>query len=117
MPTLPSYCKIMSGGYSEQPQPSVLRTEMESGPPKQARVTSRAMVQRPVQLRIDTLANYNAFTAWVRDTLQCGALWFDYSDPVTASTKSARLVGGQYEAAPGAGLQFWVIKTTFETWG
>lgn len=119
MPTLPSYAKIMAAGYAEQPQPTVLRTEMESGPPKQARVVSRGMVVRPVQLRIDTLANYLAWRTWVKDTLQGGALWFDYTDPLTATTLSARLINGQYEAAPGNGasLTLWVVKCSFETWG
>lgn len=117
MATLPAYCKILSAGYAEQPESTVLRTEMESGPPKQARVRSKGMVNRPVKISILALADYNSFVVWVRDTLAGGSGWFDYTDPVSAGTKTARLVGGKYEAVPGQGLRGWVITATFETWG
>lgn len=117
MPTLPAYVSILAAGYAEQPEATVARTEMESGPPKQARVRSTGMVRRPVNLRIDSNANYLLWVIWVRDTLAGGSLWFDYSDPVTGSTKTARIVNGQYDASPGSGVAQWTIKTSFETWG
>lgn len=116
MPALPSYVKILRGGFSEEPESALLRTDMETGPPKQALVKSRIMVSRPVELRIETLANYLAFKVWFRDTIHRGADWFDMIDPLDGTTRSTRFQGGKYTAAPASGKRLWTIKTTFETW-
>lgn len=118
MATLPAYVKILREGYAERRESALLRTEMESGPPRQAKVKSLVMVQRPVQLQIDTGANYALFITWYGTTINEGADWFDYTDPVSAGTLSARFVGGGFSAVPlGAASGPWRISATIETWG
>lgn len=117
MPALPNYVQILRPGFSEQPDFKVDRTEMESGPAKQAPINSLATVPRPMTLAIKEKADYLSFRTWVRVDLVNGSGWFDWTDPIDGVTKSARIVGGRYEASPGPGLRNWRIKTTFETWG
>lgn len=118
MPSLPTTAQILINGFAEQRESALMRTEMESGPPKQARVKSRVMVTRPVVLRFDTRADYLAFIVWYRDTIHEGADWFDFIDPVTNTTRSGRFTGS-IEAAP-AGIMsgLWLVKgLKLEAWG
>lgn len=117
MPTFPAYARIARSGYSEQRESALLRTEMESGPPRQARIKTRVMITRPITIRLDTKAHYLAFIAWFSTELGEGAAWFDFPDPISGTAKPARFVGGGLEGTPGAGLSFWEIKTKIETWG
>lgn len=119
MASLPSYVKIRLEGFAEQRESALLRTEMESGPPKQVKIKSRVMVTRPVVLEINTLANYNAFVVWFRDTIHEGADWFDWLDPVSNTTKQVRFSGGGLDAAPVSGTAgYWLIRgMKLEGWG
>ena len=119
MPSLPSYAKILLEGFAEQRESALIRTEMESGPPKQARIKSRVMVTRPVQIRLDTLTDYKSFITWFRDDIHEGADWFDWVDPVSGTTKSVRFNGGSLDAAPVASTSSaWVIRgLKLEGWG
>lgn len=117
MPTLPAYAKILLAGFAEQRESALLRTEMESGPPKQAKVKSRVMVTRPATISIETKADYLSFVDWFAHDINEGAAWFDWTDPVSGTTRQARFVGGGLDATPVAGLRHWMIKTKIETWG
>lgn len=118
MSTFPAYAKLLFDGFSEQRESAIQRTEMESGPPKQARVRSRVMVTRPVSILLDSKADYEAFRDWFAGDLAEGALWFDFIDPVSETTKPARFVGGGLDGVPGnSALSHWVIKHKIETWG
>ena len=117
MATFPAYAKILAAGFAEQRESALLRTEMESGPPKQAKIKSRVMVVRPVSILLQSRADYMSFVEWFSETLNEGANWFDFTDPVTNTVKQARFVGGGLEASPQAGLTLWTIDTKIETWG
>ena len=117
MATVPTYAKILASGYAEQRESAVLRTEMESGPPKQAKIKSRVMVVRPVNVLIQSRADYLSFVDWFVEDLNEGSAWFDFTDPVTNTVKQARFVGGGLEATPQAGLTLWTIPLKIETWG
>lgn len=117
MATFPTYAKILASGFAEQRESALLRTEMESGPPKQAKIKSRVMVTRPVSILLQSRADYLSFVDWFADDLNEGSDWFDFTDPVTHTVKQARFVGGGLEASPEAGLTLWTINTKIETWG
>ena len=117
MQTFPdmSVARLLLEGYGEQPEPAVLRTEMESGPPKQARVLSRVMVTRPVVCYFATVANYQTFMAWFRDGINYGADWFHWPDPVDGTSKLARIVGGKV-ASTAISRRQWRVTFSLETW-
>ena len=117
MAKFPAYAKILASGFAEQRESALLRTEMESGPPKQAKIKSRVMVTRPVSILLQSRADYLSFVDWFADDLNEGSDWFDFTDPVTHTVKQARFVGGGLEASPEAGLTLWTINTKIETWG
>ena len=118
MQTFPSYAEIKFDGFGENRESALLRTEMESGPPKQARIKARVMVVRPVKIRLVSLADYLAFVDWFSIDINEGADWFNWTDPVRGTVKAARLVGGGLPAKPTAGtLGYWEITHSLETWG
>ena len=118
MPAWPSYAYLLLSGYGESRASALLRTEMEDGPPKQARIRSRALVTRKAVVQLRSLADYTAFIAWYADDLDEGALWFDFRDPVSKTVKQGRLVGGAaLEATAQSSLNLWEIPLQIETWG
>jgi hypothetical protein len=119
MPTFPNYGKLLLPGYGEDPESAVDRTQMESGPPKQAMVRSRVMVSRPVVM-LFTASEYASFKTWFRTDVARGADWFDWTDPADGATRQARIVDGRYRAnafaeSPGAPLS-WEVAMVIETW-
>lgn len=119
MPTWPSYAQILRDGYTVTRESALSRTEMESGPPKQARVRSRVMVRRAVTVRLSTKAHYLSFLAWLSSTINEGASWFDWPDPVDGQTKLARIVAseGIQQTFSGGSMNEWRIPLMIETWG
>lgn len=117
MATWPSYAKILRDGYAEQRESALLRTEMESGPPRQTKIKSRVMVTRPVAILLESGTDYQSFLAWYKTTINEGADWFDYVDPVTGSTISMRFSGGGLSAQPlAASSGPWRISASIESW-
>lgn len=116
----PSTGKLSLSGYSEKPESALLRSEMESGPAKQALIKSRVMVERSITLHY-SFAEYAAFKAWFKST-DCnrGASWFDWLDPIDGATKQARLKNGDYDALPRSGgegaVLEWDVSMIIETW-
>ena len=116
--TLPSYARLMFNEYQQKRESAILRTEMESGPPKQAKVRSRVMLTRSVKIVIESLDNFKLFETWFKDDLDYGALFFNMTDPVTKLTIEARFVGGEYTARPLiAAMNVWQIEASIESWG
>ncbi len=114
MATWPSYATIAS--IAEKPQSAMLRTKMESGPPKETKVRSKQTILRPITVHLASLTDYQNFTAWIRVTLDRGKDWFDWTDPVDGQTKQAKIVNGLYEGDPaGNTLQTWHVQITLET--
>ncbi len=118
MATFPNYASLLFDGFAEQRESALLRTDMESGPPKQAKVKSRVMITRTVTIWLRSKADYQSFVTWFSVTLGEGAAWFDFADPVSGTTRQARFVGSGLEASPIPGnLQQWTIKSKIESWG
>jgi len=118
MATLPSYVKILFDGYQQNRESALLRTEMETGPPRQARVKSLVMTTRTAKLYLATRADYLSFLTWYRDDISEGALFFNMSDPVSNSTISARFVDGGFDSKPmSAKMDCWEIDVRIESWG
>lgn len=115
MPAWPNTGKLLSEGFGNEPQSAVARTEMDSGPAKQRRV--RGLVEHPRSCTyFMTSAERDTWLAWFRDDIDRGAKWFDWPDPVSGNTVSARIVGGQYSDKPHRGtLQHWRVAFTLET--
>lgn len=116
-PTFPSYAKIQFAGYSQQRESGLMRTEMESGPPRQAKVRSKVMLTRNVKLYFASLSDFQSFETWYANELSLGALWFNFPDPVSGTTVSGRFVGGGYSASPiVGGLAAWMVDAKIESW-
>lgn len=117
MATWPAYAEIMQGQYAENPEPAVLRTDMETGPSKQVLIKSKTLVARPVTVIIQSAANYASWLTWFRTTIHRGTDWFDWVDVRTGSTVSARIQGGIYQAEPATPrFNVWKLRLTLETW-
>lgn len=118
MATLPASAKILFDGFTEQRESALMRTEMESGPPRQTKVRSRVMVRRSVSILFSSKADYQSFMTWYANDINEGASWFDMTDPVSGLTINARFVNGGLAASPvNNGLTRWTVKTQIETWG
>jgi hypothetical protein len=88
MADFPSYAHIQFQGYAEDPKPSVLRTEMERGAPKQSVVNSQDLVAMSASLLFQSSADAASFIAWHRDTIgKVGT--FNLTHPRTGSTITA----------------------------
>ncbi len=117
MESLPSYAKVLLAGFGEEAESGVQRTQMESGPPKQLRVKTRVLVRRDVAIHVGSKANYLLFVEWFQVDINMGADWFTWTDPVSATSKSARFVSALGRAAPvGRLADAWVVAATIETW-
>lgn len=119
MAAFPAYGQLLLDGHGETPESALLRTDMEGGPPKQIKIKSRVMVARPVAY-LFSATEYSQFKIWHRDTINRGADWFDWVEPVDGTTVQARIVGGAYTAraergTPGAELTF-RVDLTLESW-
>lgn len=97
MASFPAIGKVLLPGDGERPDSALLRTEMEDGPAKQARVRSRVSVKRNKALRL-SVAEFNTFKTFFNTTIARGADWFDWVDPLTGTSKQARIVNGDYTA-------------------
>lgn len=117
-PTFPAYARLLFDGYRQKRESALLRTEMESGPPRQAKVRSRVMLTRSVKIYLASKADFQAFENWYATTINLGASWFNMVDPVSGATVAGRFVSGGYTATPIAGkLAAWVVEASIESWG
>ena len=117
MASLPSYAKILFDSYSRKKESALIRTEMESGPPKQAKFQSKVMITRNVKIYFASKADFINFETWYDTTLDQGSGWFDYVDEISGITVSARFVNGGYESSPlSAKMDKWQISAKIESW-
>lgn len=116
MSALPSYVSIMLAGFGEARETGVQRTAMESGPPKQLKVKSRVLVTQECVLRVPSRAEYLTFVTWFQTTINFGADWFDWADPVTDTTISARIVTLGRATPDASKNEGWRIPASIETW-
>src|SRR5690349_5351929 len=101
MASLPTYVTLMLDGYAQQRAGALLRTDMESGPPKQLKRASRVMLTRSVRLLIQA-GQLSAFITWFQTTINYGADWWTFTDPVDGTQKNARFVGALGQEKPVA---------------
>ena len=116
MSALPSYVKVLFAGFGEERESGVQRTAMESGPPKQLKVKSRVLVTRECVLWVASKADYLSFVTWFEATINMGADWFDWADPVSGTTKSARIVSLGSAAPDATVTDGWRMSASLETW-
>lgn len=117
MATFPTYADILYNGYSKKRESALLRSEMDSGPPKQARIKQNVMEVHSVKIYVASNANFQLFESWYSSDISEGASWFDFVDPVTGSTKSARFKDGGYTATPMTpDMENWEISAQIEIW-
>lgn len=117
MAALPAYAKILYNGYSKKRESSLLRSEMESGPPKQARYKYNVMEVHSIKIYLDTKINFQSFESWYKNDIKDGSSWFDMADPVSGSTIEVRFKDGGYTATPMcADMEKWEIAAQIETW-
>lgn len=117
MATFPTYAQILYSGYSQKKESALLRTEMDSGPPKQAMVKSKVMIVRSVKIYLASKADFASFETWYNTDLSNGALWFDFIDPVSGLTIQSRFRDGGYTAQPMTpAMQDWEVSAQIESW-
>lgn len=106
--------KILKNGFKRQRTVNVIRSDMESGPAKQALKTSQQYIMFPVEYWF-TDAEYQAFDIWVADTiLSVGT--FDWIEPLNNTTVTARIVSGDISDAQPYNPQMshWIVKFMLE---
>lgn len=85
----PAYAKIALGGFGEEFDPSIRRTEMERGMPKQAIQNTHVVQELTFTVIFETNKAANDFEDWYfNDLRRIG--FFDLRNPRTRQTVSAR---------------------------
>ena len=93
MAALPSYVRLLLNGATEQFDPSVVRTEMDRGLPKQRLKNTQVLMKVAGKLFFRTQADTIAFDTWYFDTI--GRIgWFDIRDARYGVTRTVRFEGG-----------------------
>lgn len=85
--------------FHEQEGSALRRTQMETGPAKQAKHQSRVLITVSMKLAFFSKAEFDAFMTFFRTTVNRGADWFDWTHPRSGTVFQARFVAGQ-EMAP-----------------
>lgn len=94
MAAFPNYVRFDLNGYTEGEDPSVLRTEMERGVPKERIINSDVMATIKGTVTFLAKEDIASFDAWYFDTIKRIG-WFDFRHPRTRQMLSVRLVGGK----------------------
>lgn len=89
----PAYAKVVTDGFGEKPNPSVKRTEMERGIPKQAVINRRVMEEISVTVQFESADDADAFTDWYHDTIK-RIEFFSFRHPRTRQLLQVRIKGG-----------------------
>lgn len=93
MAALPTYVEIRFSGYGETFDPSVERTEMERGVPKERLINSQVMQELSMTLQFKGAANLQSFEDWYFDVIKRIG-WFSMLHPRTGQPITARFKGG-----------------------
>lgn len=97
MDIFPAQPRLLSASYSEEFDPSVERTEMERGVPKQRLINSQVMCQLKCVVLFDSSEDVAAFEAWYFGQIRRIG-WFTVAHPRTGEALSARFEGGRLGA-------------------
>lgn len=116
MNALPEFIAIRFPDYGETPNPSVERTEMERGVPKQRILNTHVMVDVQAAFLFRSSADVDTFENWYYDTIK-RIDWFTMIHPRTRQTVTARFVGGDIGTlsplSPTFGHSFRVVKLEY----
>lgn len=115
IPTFPNYGTLAHSGFAVQRASGVLRSTFESSGEQRKRF-HRTPVERSVTYRFETKAAYLAFREWFKVTINRGASWFYWPDPVTGRMLLTRIKGGMQQQSPEQTLLVWDVPLTLECW-
>ena len=115
MATFPSIGTVMVAGYKQSPVSAVRRTAMDGGLPKQAAKFSRALLQRNITYLL-TSAEKSTFSTFFQDTINRGADWFQWTDPLDDVEKTVRIVNGTLTETPSLPGPRWFVGFVLESW-
>lgn len=106
--------KILKNGFKRQRTIKVVRSDMESGPAKQALRSTTGYLRFPVKYFF-TKAEYEIFDNWVKNTINFVGV-FDWTEPLTGNIMEARIVNGDIsDAEPfNPHLAHWVVSFVLE---
>lgn len=91
----PTYAKFVTEGFIEnEVDPSVIRTEMERGTPKQRVLNSDVMCKISGTVMFVNREDIEAFDTWFFDEVK-RVNWFDMPHPRTGAMKRFRFIGGK----------------------
>lgn len=113
MPTWPAEMPtVRPGGYQEQPQSQILRSDMETGPPKTRRRFTAGIRPVTAQYVVDD-AQLQTFEVFFENEIAAGALSFAWTHPRTENQVSAKIVP-PYQVEPVNGGLWWLLSLTIE---
>jgi hypothetical protein len=93
MASMPSVARVVFDGQARSFEPSVLRTEMERGVPKQRLENSQVLVKQRMTLYFTGMEAAIAFEDWYFDEI--GRIdWFTMTHPFTGQAITARFENG-----------------------
>ncbi|OWQ54013.1 hypothetical protein CEE60_10165 [Stenotrophomonas maltophilia] len=93
MASLPSVARVMFEGQKRSFDPSVLRTEMERGVPKQRVQNTQVLMKQAMVLYFSSAEDVEAFDTWyMGDIKRIG--WFTMIHPFTGKQITARFENG-----------------------
>ena len=108
--------KAMTGTYTESIRSNVLRTQMEGGIEKTAKRFGKAQITHNITYLYDA-SEYAAFKTWFKDTAKYGALFFNWTNPITDDIVDARISDGTYQVAPvNARGNYFYVQLNIETY-
>ncbi|MCG8275410.1 hypothetical protein [Stenotrophomonas sp. NLF4-10] len=109
MADFPRYVHILTDGFSDSFDPSVERTEMERGVPKQRLANSQVLVKLGATLFFRSAADVAAFETWYFDTIKRIG-WFQIKHPRTGATIAARFENGSIGTLVPLGPAFFIAS-------
>lgn len=93
MATLPTVARVTFDGQKRSFEPSVLRTEMERGVPKQRVENSQVLIKQSMILYFSSIADVGVFDDWYfGDIKRIG--WFGMVHPYSGQEITARFENG-----------------------
>lgn len=94
MARLPAYVRITMAGYGEDFDPSVERTEMERGMPRQRLINSDVLMQVMVNLIFERKEYCEMFDTWYFEEIERIG-FFEFRHPRTKQMLNVRFVDGK----------------------
>lgn len=107
---------VFERGYSVEPETRLIGIEYDDGYTSQRPRATRVPHTRQLRYRACTKADYLFWRDWHRVTLDGGAAFFLWRDPVSSEQRRARIPGGDYTAtATNSRLDSWLIAFNLQT--